>query len=133
MYACAHTLVVPGSANIASHFSPGCARRESVDPGVVGIDQCVNRWVRQAFLCGWDMLTGRSFEHRRAGIRQRLETLAGLFALNPLGLSLMPNNFSWCCASGLTWPAPGTTSKWPAGMPLVAILSSAAARAGPAR
>ncbi len=37
--------------------------------------------VRRAFLCGVDPLSGNSYEHRRTWIRDRLESLAGLFGV----------------------------------------------------
>jgi REP element-mobilizing transposase RayT len=71
---------------------PAYARCQIVEPAAVGIYHCINRCVRRAFLCGQDPLTGRSFEHRRAWIRQRLETLAGLFAVDVLGFTVMANH-----------------------------------------
>ena len=71
---------------------PAYARSQIVEPAVVGIYHCVNRCVRRAFLCGEDAHAGRSFEHRREWIRQRLETLAGLFAVEVLGFCVMANH-----------------------------------------
>ena len=70
---------------------PAYARSQIVEPAAVGIYHCVNRCVRRAFLCGEDAHAGRSFEHRREWIRQRLETLAGLFAVEVLGFCVMAN------------------------------------------
>ena len=39
----------------------------------------MQRVVRRAFLCGVDPLSGNSYDHRRTWIRDRLESLAGLF------------------------------------------------------
>ena len=71
---------------------PAYARREIVDNTEVGIYHCVSRCVRRAFLCGEDALTGRNFDHRKDWIRNRLEELAGAFAIDVLGFAVMSNH-----------------------------------------
>lgn len=54
---------------------------------------CVNRCVRRGFLCGVDPMTGKSYEHRRQWIRNRMEFLAGVFGVEVLGFAVMSNHF----------------------------------------
>ncbi len=68
------------------------ARGEVVDPTRVQIFHCMQRCVRRAFLCGSDPLTGRSFDHRRQWIRDRLEFLASVFAIDCLTYTVMDNH-----------------------------------------
>lgn len=71
---------------------PGCARREIVHEGEVGVYHCTARCVRRAFLCGEDVVSQQNFDHRKAWIRQRLEELAGIFAIDVGGFSVMGNH-----------------------------------------
>jgi len=71
---------------------PSYARREIVCEEEVGVYHCVARCVRRAFLCGFDSLTGKSFEHRKGWIRQRLEELAGIFGIDLCGYAVMGNH-----------------------------------------
>ena len=71
---------------------PAYARCEIVDESVVGIYHCTSRCVRRAFLCGDDPASGRNFEHRKAWLRQRLEALAGAFAIDILGFAVLSNH-----------------------------------------
>lgn len=67
-------------------------RREIIDEHTVGIYHCVQRCVRRAFLCGRDSVTGKDYEHRKTWIRDRLEFLAGQFAIDILDYSIMDNH-----------------------------------------
>jgi hypothetical protein len=71
---------------------PAHARCRIVDETTVGIYHCINRCVRRAFLCGFDAVSHRSFDHRKLWIRRRLESLAGLFAIDILGFAVMANH-----------------------------------------
>jgi hypothetical protein len=71
---------------------PRQARGEYLNPHEQQIVHAVQRCVRRAFLCGQDAFTGQSFEHRRAWIRQRLELLAGVFAIDCLTYTILSNH-----------------------------------------
>ena len=74
---------------------PSMARRNRAEVVVadeVGVYHCVQRVVRRAFLCGVDPLSGNSYDHRRTWIRDRLESLAGLFGVEIAAFAVMSNH-----------------------------------------
>ena len=68
------------------------ARSLLVPPGAAGAYHCVQRCVRRAFLCGFDRLSRRSFEHRKNWIEQRLRLLGDCFAVAIHAYAVMSNH-----------------------------------------
>jgi hypothetical protein len=68
------------------------ARHQLAPPGSAGMFHCVQRSVRRAFLCGSDAYTGRSYEHRKLWIEQRIAALSECFAVAVHAYAVMSNH-----------------------------------------
>jgi hypothetical protein len=67
-------------------------RSQLVPPGAPGVFHCVSRCVRRAFLCGEDSYTGKSFEHRRQWVEDRLREVGEVFSVSIWGYAVMSNH-----------------------------------------
>ena len=71
---------------------PACPRKNIIDANEVGIYHCYNRCVRRAFLCGFDPVSGKNFDHRKEWIQLRLELLAVSVAIEICDFALLDNH-----------------------------------------
>lgn len=67
-------------------------RHQLVNSSSPGFYHCVTRCVRRAFLCGADPVSGRSFEHRKSWVEDRLLELAQAFAVGLYAYAVMSNH-----------------------------------------
>jgi hypothetical protein len=69
------------------------ARSELVDIKATPYYHCICRCVRRAFLCGKDSFTGKSYEHRKAWVLQRLRFLYSIFSVELCSYAIMSNHY----------------------------------------
>ena len=74
----------------------------------------VSRCVRRAFLCGEDQLTGRSFEHRRMWLIDRIKLVTSIFDIDVCSYAIMSNHFHIVLRVGNTsdWPLNRVLMAW---------------------
>jgi len=69
------------------------ARRQLIDANATPFYHVINRCVRRAFLCGEDKLTGRSYEHRRSWIVDKIKALSSIFCIDICAYAVMNNHY----------------------------------------
>lgn len=69
------------------------ARADVFDPKEVSVMHCINKCVRNCYLCGIDVVTGKDFEYRKQWLERRFQFLASLFGIDILGFAILSNHF----------------------------------------
>ena len=91
------------------------ARKHLIDPRQPTWVHCISRCVRRAYLCGENAL-GESVDHRKAWIEARLRTIAGVFAVEVAGYSVMSNHLHLVLrmrpAAVASWSAREVAERW---------------------
>ena len=77
---------------------------------------CVSRCVRQAYLCGHDSSTGRSYEHRRRWLEAKLLSTANAFGIKVCAYAIMSNHYHVvlrvCSDDVQRWSAREVITRW---------------------
>ncbi|MFY8199933.1 MAG: hypothetical protein ACOVLE_04630, partial [Pirellula staleyi] len=71
---------------------PRPLRSEIYSPSEVSILHVCQRCVRRAYLSGVDDFSGKDYSYRKEWIRQRIEKLASVFAVDVLTYSILSNH-----------------------------------------
>jgi len=68
------------------------ARKRQISLSNTRYYHCISRCVRRAYLCGIDTQTGKSYEHRRDWVEERLLFLAKVFCIDICAYAVMSNH-----------------------------------------
>ncbi len=92
------------------------ARKYQISLEATPYYHCVSRCVRRAFLCGTDEYTGKTYEHRKAWVEERLLQLSASFAINICAYAVMSNHYHLVChidkAKALSWSRDEVIERW---------------------
>ncbi len=93
-------------------------RSQLVNVGDTPYYHVYSRCVRRAFLCGVDQYSGKSYEHRRGWIEDRLRVLASLFSIDLCAYAVMSNHYhlviKLCPDQAKEWSDDEVLTRWTA-------------------
>ncbi|WP_194435666.1 transposase [Vibrio fluminensis] len=69
------------------------ARKQQVSVDATPYYHCISRCVRRSFLCGFDPLTNRNYEHRREWVERKLYSLAQIYCIDICAYAIMSNHY----------------------------------------
>ncbi|SHO55159.1 transposase [Vibrio quintilis] len=69
------------------------ARSQQVSLDITPYYHCISRCVRRSFLCGQDRYSGRSYEHRRQWVEDRILALARIYCIDICAYAVMHNHY----------------------------------------
>ncbi|SHO58308.1 transposase [Vibrio quintilis] len=68
-------------------------RAQKVSLDITPYYHCVSRCVRRSFLCGEDKISGKSYEHRRQWVEERILKLAQVYCIDICAYAVMSNHY----------------------------------------
>lgn len=68
------------------------ARKNLININDTPYYHCISRCVRRAFLCGEDKYSGKSYEHRKQWVADKLAELSNIFAIDVCAYAIMSNH-----------------------------------------
>ncbi len=83
------------------------ARSSIVPESGVGVFHCISRCVRRSWLCGVDPYNHKDYSHRKQWVRDRLEKLANIYAVELYAYAVMSNHLHVVMRID-----PGKVTKW---------------------
>ena len=90
----------------------GYPRYHYVSSSARGTYHCVSHCARRAFLCGVDPVSGRTLDHRKQWIEDRIIERARVFAVAIHAYTIMSNHFHVVVEIDPTAPSQCRTRRW---------------------